>query len=126
MGISGKADLAPAVAGVLLGTAGLWLANQVMQPVPISAGGAFAAGALVLVARCFRPLKTGYVALGALAGGAPAPWVHRSWHLDGRGGAVEGSLAAHVLGEGLLGIAVALVCLGVAAWTTHQLRPATA
>ncbi len=124
MGISGPGDLARTLAGVLLGAAGLWLAHQLMQPVPMCAGGAFAAGAVVLFARQFRSLKTGYVALGALAGAAPSLWVHRSWHLNGASTPVDGSLAAHVLGEGLLGLCVALVCLGAAAWFEHRLQPA--
>ena len=126
MGTSAKAEALPTIAGILAGVGGLWLANSIFQPVPMSAGGAFAAGALVLFARCFRHMKTGYVALGALAGALPSLWVHRGWHLQGRSPAVDGSLGAHVLGEGLLGLAVALVCLGVAAWLVHRLGPATA
>ncbi|MEM1411747.1 MAG: hypothetical protein AAGH19_05245 [Pseudomonadota bacterium] len=126
METSAKADLPRTAAGVLIGVAALWLANQVMQPVPLSAGGAFAAGALILFAQCFRPLKTGYVALGALAGAVPSLWVHRRWHLEGISPPVEGSLLAHVLGEWLLGLAVALVCLGAAAWTSRRLRTAPA
>jgi hypothetical protein len=124
MGTSEPADLARALAGVLLGAAGMWLAHLVMQPVPMSAGGAFAAGTVILFARHFRQLKTGYVALGALAGAAPSLWVHRSWHLDGASTPLEGNLAAHVIGEGLLGLCVALVCLGIAAWFEYRLQPA--
>lgn len=118
MGISAKAELPRAVLGVLAGAACLWFANLLMQPVPVSAAGAYAAGATVLLASALRPLRTGYVALGALAGALPAFWVHRAWHVSGRSPAPESSLLAHVLGEGLLGLAVALVCLGLAvlAW----------
>ena len=119
MGISAKAELLRTVAGLLLGGTGLWLVSEVMQPVPLTAGGAYAAGAVMLLARLFRNLRTGYVALGALAGALPAIWVHRGWHLEGSSPALGDGLWPHVLGEGLLGLGVALVCLGLAAWVAR-------
>lgn len=119
MGISARARLPRTLAGLLLGGAALWLANQVMQPVPLAAGSAYAAGAVILVARLFRTLRTGYVALGALAGAAPALAVHRKWHLEGSSPDLGSGLWPHVLGEGLLGLCVALVCLGIAAWVAR-------
>jgi hypothetical protein len=116
MGTSAKAEFLRTVTGILLGGAGLWLADRVMQPVPLAAGGAFAAGAVILLTRRFRNLRTGYVALGALAGALPALWVHRKWHLEGSSPELGNGLLPHVLGEGLLGLFVALVCLGFAAW----------
>jgi hypothetical protein len=120
MGTSGKADLPRTVAGLLLGGVGLWLANQVIQPVPLTAGGAYAAGAVILLARWFRTLRTGYVALAAFAGALPAIAVHRKWHLEGFSPDPGGGLWPHVLGEGLLGLCVALVCLGIAAWVARH------
>ena len=119
MGTSAKADLPRTLAGLLLGGAGLWLANQVMQPVPLTAGGAYAAGAVILFARGFKNLRTGSVALAALAGALPAIAVHRNWHLQGYSPDLANGLWPHVLGEGLLGLCVALVCLGVAAWVAR-------
>ena len=123
METSAKVEFLRTVAGLLLGGAGLWLASQVMQPAPLSAGSAYAAGAVILLARLFRNLRTGYVALGALAGALPAIWVHRGWHLTGSSPGLGNGLWPHVLGEGLLGLCVALVCLGIAAWVA---RPQTA
>ena len=123
MGTNAKADLLRTVAGLLLGGAGLWLASLVRQPAPLSAGSAYTAGAVILFARRFRNLRTGYVALGALAGAMPAIWVHRRWHLTGSSPDLGNGLWPHVLGEGLLGLCVALVCLGIAAWVV---RPQTA
>lgn len=117
MGISARADWPRAALGVVLGGVALWVANTIMQPVPLSAGGAYAAGAVVLMASTVRSLKTGYVALGALAGAAPAVWVHRGWHVTGASPEPAGGLWPHVLGEGLLGLAVALACLGLAVIT---------
>lgn len=111
------------LAGILLGGAGLWGANQLMQPVPLAAGSAYAAGAVILLARGFRHLRTGYVALGALAGALPAVAIHRSWHLGGPSPEPETGLWPHVIGEGLLGLCIALLCLGLAAWFS---RPQTA
>ena len=90
---------------------------------PLAAGSAYAAGAVILLARLFRNLRTGYVALGAFAGALPAISVHRNWHLQGSSPDLGHTLWPHVLGEGLLGLCVALVCLGLAAWIA---RPQTA
>jgi hypothetical protein len=74
----------------------------------------------MLLARLFRPLRTGYVALAALAGALPALAVHRKWHLEGHSADLGPGLWPHVLGEGLLGLCVALVCLGLAAWVARS------
>ena len=88
--------------------------NLLLDPVPIAAGGAFAAGIVVMVGLGLRKMHPNRVVLGALAGTLPALWVHRSWHLGGSSPLPDGGLWPHLLGEGLLGLAVALACLGVA------------
>ncbi len=119
---SASAELPRALLGVLAGAAALYLAHRLMQPAPISALGAYAAGAVVLLATTLRRLKTGYVALGALAGALPALWVHRGWHVNGHSPEPAGGVWPHVLGEGLLGLAVALACLCLAGVAWHALK----
>lgn len=95
------------------GGATLYGFHLLLDPAPIAAGSAFAAGLVVMVGLLFRPMHPNRVVLGALAGALPAIWVHRGWHLGGTSPAPDSGMWPHLLGEGLLGLAVALACLGV-------------
>lgn len=104
--------LAGRVLEALIGIAVLYLANRWLDPVPLAAATAWAAGLLLVWfnrAPPLRPAATGLVA-GALLGAA----IHYYVHWSGRSTAPAEGLSAHLLTDAAIGLAIGALALAAA------------
>lgn len=101
------------ILALLTGSAVLWASNALLDPVPVAAGPAFGLGAAAMLRPRGGKLRTilGWTATGTLLGIA----VHGYWHAEGSSPPPAGSLALHLLAEGAVGLAAALLALAAGA-----------
>jgi hypothetical protein len=97
------------LAAFATGLAILWLLNAWFDPVPVAAGPAFLFAASLLLWKDWPGPRRPSLAAGI--GAATGVLVHASWHWQGQSPAPAGGITVHLLWEGALGFAAAMVAL---------------
>jgi len=92
--------LTVSIAGILL-----FVADRILQPIPIPTGTAVLGGLLVLFVS--ERMRAWLVVAGLLVGGGAGTIVHLMVHLTGQSTRPVEGLPAHVAGDGTRGLAVA-------------------
>lgn len=108
-----RSDLLRMLMGIIAGGLVLFAFNLYFNPVPIAAAPAFALGVLgfLRLGPGTWPWVGNLAAVGALVG----IFIHRGWHIEGSSPPPAEGLFSHLATEGLIGLAAALISLGVVA-----------
>ncbi len=96
---------------LIAGGSVLLAANIIMDPVPVSAGPAFAGGAAGFFFLRAQPQRL--VINLAVIGATIGLLIHRNWHLSGQNPPPAEGLIQHLGVEGLIGLFAALLALAV-------------
>ena len=94
---------------ILAGVAALWVANFLLNPVPLAAALAWALGLLLFWLLGSRSLR--WASVGVLSGVALGATVHLSAHHTGRSAVPPEGLFMHVLWDATIGLTVGLIAL---------------
>ena len=107
----GSTNVFPVLVALIAGGLVLLAANIIMDPVPVSAGPAFAGGVAGFFFMRAEPQRL--VINLAVIGAAIGLLIHRSWHLSGQNPPPAEGLIQHLGVEGLIGLFAALLALAV-------------
>jgi len=98
--------------GLVVGGLVLFAINLEMDPVPVAAAPAFAAGAIGFL--IMRPKAHRLVINLAIVGALVGVYIHYGWHADGSSPPPPEGLFRHLVVEGFIGLFAALFALLVA------------